>query len=104
MCQDRDLKKVGRILRFVRRSNCRNLCDVGCRNCVANFYAIRRVYQCQLWFVHDMRNIRLPYISRLEPTEEITAIQVESIIGLCFYVEENNEKYLATGINRLEVE
>ncbi|KAJ1519177.1 hypothetical protein ONE63_011217 [Megalurothrips usitatus] len=96
--------KVGRILRFVRWSNCRDLCDTDCRNCPADYVAIIRIFERKHWFIHDMRDIRIPHISHVQQTDIITVVGVESILGLCFHFEADNLQYVAAPVNRLERE
>ncbi|KAK3916672.1 Halomucin [Frankliniella fusca] len=102
--QDEDTFKLGRILRFVRWSECRDLCDVNCRDCPVKFLAIIKVFKRQYWFAHDMVDVRLSYMNQVYPTDQIVATEVKNISNLCFFMEVNTDMYIAMPINRLEIE
>ncbi|KAK3932964.1 Halomucin [Frankliniella fusca] len=101
---DGETKQLGCILRFVRWSNCRNLCDVKCRDCPAQFFAIVKVYERDFWFAHEYRNVRLSYMCKVTCSNRVVAIDVQSIISLCFFYEANGDMFIVTPINRLEIE
>ncbi|KAK3926429.1 Halomucin [Frankliniella fusca] len=101
---DGETKQLGCILRFVRWSNCRNLCDVKCRDCPAQFFATVKVYERDFWFAHEYRNVRLSYMCKVTCSNRVVAIDVQSIISLCFFYEANGDMFIVTPINRLEIE
>ncbi|KAK3910766.1 Halomucin [Frankliniella fusca] len=94
----------GRIIRFVRWSNCGNLCDVDCINCPFTFYAIVAVMRREFWFAHDIRDVRFTYIFKVSHTDTVKAFDVRSITSLCFCFEVDDETFLCSPINRLECE
>ncbi|KAJ1531389.1 hypothetical protein ONE63_000070 [Megalurothrips usitatus] len=96
--------KLGQILRFVRWSGCGNVCEAYCRNCPLSYIAIIEVYERQVYFVHDLHGVRLPYMHNVQKTESIVAVPVHSIQSLCFYIDVGGEKYIASPVNSLEIE
>lgn len=96
--------KLGQVLRFAKWSECRDICDIGCQDCPSTYLAIIKIFNRQHWFLHDMGHVRLPYMAKCVPTNEVIAVGVQSIKHLCFFMEANDEMYIAYPVNRLEVE
>lgn len=58
-----DVLQLGRIVRFVRWSDCGNLCDWYCtNNCPVSYFLIVNIYSRHMWFAHEFSGVRLLYV------------------------------------------
>ncbi|XP_034241780.1 uncharacterized protein LOC117645631 [Thrips palmi] len=89
---------------FLKWTSCNDNCVQGCRQCNAQFLFVGTRYEREIWAVHDMDDIRLPYCSKVRPTEDSVVLPISCIAGLCHFVQIDNEEFILTDINRLEVE
>ncbi|KAK3909735.1 Halomucin [Frankliniella fusca] len=104
LVKENETVQFGQILRFVRWSDCNILCETYCRNCPVSYHAMVQIYERAMWFIHDMPGVRMSYISKVVKTDNVIAVNVNSICNLCFHFEMDDSEYIATPVNNLEVE
>lgn len=89
---------------FLKWTSCNPNCVQACRECNAQFLFVGIQYDRDPWAVHDMDDIRLSFCSKVHPTENRIVLPISCIAGLCHYVQIDDEEFILTDINRLEVE
>lgn len=89
---------------FVKWTPCDANCVVDCRQCNAQFLFIGIEYERQQWAVHNFDDVRLSYCSKVQSAGTRIAFPISCITGLCHYVPVDDEEYILSNINRLEVE
>jgi hypothetical protein len=46
----------------------------------------------------------VPNMWKVKKSNNVTAVPVQSLISLCFFIPANDEFYMASPVNRLEIE
>jgi len=67
-------------------------------------FFIVEVYERVNWEVHDVPDVRMLYLDRVQPTGVVRAFPVESESTLCFYLKVGELHYIAVPVNTLVTE
>lgn len=94
---------LAKVLYFIRWSRCG--CPKVCHCVPARFFALIQVYERVPWFANDIPRVRLSYMSKVVETQRTLAVDITTELNHpCFYMNVENEEYIATPVNLLEIE
>lgn len=96
---------VGRVIKYIKWKNCTPRCPPNCQgNCPCSYFCIFREYSREFWYTHDHPEIILPHMSRVKMSGNIFAAPVENITCLLFYMKVDNDEFVSSPLNSVEVE
>lgn len=93
---------LGKISEFVRFSDCN--CARVCLCLPAQYFCIVQRYERVPWFAHEVQNVRIAYLTVVQPTENVSAIPCSDLESVCFYVKVDNVEFIGEPVNKLEYE
>ncbi|KAK3930290.1 Sodium/potassium/calcium exchanger 1 [Frankliniella fusca] len=90
---------------FVRWSSCNQNCPNNCLECPKRFLCINELYDRVPWRLQELgQNITIPFLDRVVPSGVRSAYTVESIRSPCLYMMVDQDEYICTPLNSLEIE
>lgn len=100
-----DIPYLCKIKFFIRWSSCDDNCPTNCVQCPKRFLAIVETYDRIPWRLHELGfNISIPHLNKVTSTGELSAFPVTSFRNACLYMPINEDEFMCTPVNSLEVE
>jgi len=90
---------------FIRWSSCNAACPQVCVDCDKIFICVASLYERIPWRIHELGpNIYFKYLDKVSPTDTLCAVTVDCIQFVCLYMSIDQNEYMCTPVNSLEIE